>query len=105
MESIFSYLSNNVYELLVIIWEHIYISLIAASLGILVAVPLGVLLTRIPKFVNAVMGVLSIVQTFPSFAILAFLIPLFEIGKVPAIIALFIYSVLPLFWNHYITSE
>ncbi|HLS60137.1 MAG TPA: ABC transporter permease [Virgibacillus sp.] len=102
MESVFSFLSSNGSELLFKIWEHIYISLIAASLGILVAVPLGVLLTRIPKFANAVMGVLSIVQTFPSFAILAFLIPLFGIGKVPAIIALFIYSVLPILRNTYI---
>src|SRR5690625_177167 len=102
MESIFSFLSSNGSELLFKIWEHIYISLIAASLGIIVAVPLGVLLTRIPKFANAVMGVLSIVQTFPSFAILAFLIPLFGIGKVPAIIALFIYSVLPILRNTYI---
>src|SRR5690625_6903627 len=82
MESIFSFLSSNGSELLFKIWEHIYISLIAASLGILVAVPLGVLLTRIPKFANAVMGVLSIVQTFPSFAILAFLISLFGCVKV-----------------------
>jgi len=102
VESVFSFLSSNGSELLFKIWEHIYISLIAASLGILVAVPLGVLLTRIPKFANAVMGVLSIVQTFPSFAILAFLIPLFGIGKVPAIIALFIYSVLPILRNTYI---
>src|SRR5690625_7493495 len=84
-------------------WEHIYISLIAASLGILVAVPLGVLLTRIPKFANSVMGVLSIVQTFPSFAILAFLIPLFGIGIVLAIITLFIFFVFRILCFTYIS--
>lgn len=102
MQSIIDFLSNNGTELLFKVWEHIYISLIAATLGIIVAVPLGILLTRIPKFANMVMGVLSIVQTFPSFAILAFLIPLFGIGKIPAIIALFIYSVLPILRNTYI---
>lgn len=102
MSSILSFLTNNGTELLFKIWEHLYISLIAASLGIIVAVPLGILLTRIPKIANFVMGILSIVQTFPSFAILAFLIPLIGIGKVPAIIALFIYSVLPIMRNTYI---
>lgn len=102
MQSTINFLNNNGTELLFKVWEHIYISLIAATLGIIVAVPLGILLTRIPTFANLVMGVLSIVQTFPSFAILAFLIPLFGIGKVPAIIALFIYSVLPILRNTYI---
>ncbi len=102
MSSILSFMTNNGTELLFKIWEHLYISLIAASLGIIVAVPLGILLTRIPKIANFVMGILSIVQTFPSFAILAFLIPLIGIGKVPAIIALFIYSVLPIMRNTYI---
>jgi osmoprotectant transport system permease protein len=48
------------------------------------------------------MGILGIVQTFPSFAILAFFIPLLGVGKVPAIIALFFYSVLPILRNTYI---
>ncbi|RST73702.1 ABC transporter permease [Siminovitchia acidinfaciens] len=102
MESIISFLSSNGSELLFKTWEHIGISLIAALLGIIVAVPLGVMLTRVPKIANVVMGILSVVQTFPSFAILAFFIPIFGVGKVPAIIALFFYSVLPILRNTYI---
>ncbi|KAB2334586.1 ABC transporter permease [Cytobacillus depressus] len=82
-------------------WEHLYISLIAAALGILIAVPLGIALTRVPKLAGAVMGVLGVIQTFPSFAILAFFIPILGVGKVPAIIALFFYSVLPILRNTY----
>lgn len=102
MESITNFLSSNGSELLVKTWEHLFISLIAAILGILVAVPLGIALTRLPKIAGIVMGILGIVQTFPSFAILAFFIPLFGVGKVPAIIALFFYSVLPILRNTYI---
>ena len=102
MESILLFLNNNGAELAFKIWEHLYISLIAASLGIIVAVPCGVLLTRIPKVADLIMGILNIVQTFPSFAILAFFIPLFGIGKIPAILVLFVYSVLPILRNTYI---
>ena len=102
MDSITQFLSENGIDMLVKTWEHIYISLIAAGLGILVAVPLGVVLTRLPKIAGFVMGLLSIVQTFPSFAILAFFIPIFGVGKIPAIIALFFYSVLPILRNTYI---
>ncbi|MBD7937807.1 MULTISPECIES: ABC transporter permease [Cytobacillus] len=101
MSAIMDFLNNNGTELLIKTWEHLYISVIAAVLGIIVAVPLGVLLTRFEKAASPVMAVLGMIQTIPSFAILAFFIPIFGIGKVPAIIALFFYSVLPILRNTY----
>jgi osmoprotectant transport system permease protein len=101
MNAIIQFLSANGSELLFKIWEHLYISLIAALLGVLVAVPLGILLTRTPRGADYVMGILGIIQTVPSFAILAFFIPIFGVGKLPAIIALFVYSVLPIIRNTY----
>ena len=83
-------------------WEHLYISFIALFLGILVAVPLGILLARVPKIAGFVMGIAGVIQTFPSLAILAFFIPLLGIGKTPAIVALFLYSMLPILRNTYI---
>ncbi|MBU5365243.1 ABC transporter permease [Enterococcus devriesei] len=82
--------------------EHLYISAVALGLGILVAVPLGVLLTRLPKIASFVIGVASVLQTVPSLALLALMIPLLGVGKVPAIVALFIYSLLPILRNTYI---
>lgn len=82
--------------------EHIYISAFALGLGILFAVPLGILLTRLPKVANIVIGIASVLQTVPSLALLALMIPFFGVGKVPAIIALFIYSLLPILRNTYI---
>lgn len=82
--------------------EHLYISAIALVIGIAVAVPLGVLLTRFPKVATIVIGLTSALQTVPSLALLALMIPLFGVGKLPAIIALFIYSLLPILRNTYI---
>ncbi|MBA9025303.1 ABC transporter permease [Peribacillus huizhouensis] len=101
MDRIIEFFTNYGGEMLFKTWEHLYISLIAALLGIIVAVPLGVALTRFPKSAGFVMGILGIIQTFPSFAILAFFIPILGVGKVPAIIALFFYSVLPILRNTY----
>ncbi|WAA08810.1 ABC transporter permease [Fervidibacillus albus] len=101
MEAMFSFLKQYGVEMLVKTGEHLYISLIAVGLGIIVAVPLGVLLTRRKKIAGFVMGILGIIQTVPSFAILAIFIPLLGVGKVPAIIALFLYSLLPILRNTY----
>jgi len=102
MGSLFSFLSENGIELIVKTWEHIYISLVAILLGIIVAVPIGILLTRVPKIANFILGLLNILQTIPSFAILALFIPLLGIGLVPAIVALFLYSLMPILRNTYI---
>lgn len=82
--------------------EHLYISVIALLLGIVIAVPLGILLTRTPKVANVVISITSALQTVPSLALLALMIPFFGVGKFPAIIALFIYSLLPILRNTYI---
>ncbi|EMC32603.1 ABC transporter permease [Streptococcus mutans] len=89
-------------ELLIKTWEQIYISAIALSLGIIVAVPIGVALTRFPKLAKIFIGIASILQTIPSLALLAIMIPFFGIGRTPAIIALFVYSLLPIMRNTYI---
>lgn len=100
-ENVLDFLANNGTQLLMKTWEHFYISLAAVLSGILVAVPLGILLTRIPKIANFVIGTVGVVQTFPSLAILAFFIPILGVGKIPAIAALFFYSMLPILRNKY----
>ncbi|MCK4260877.1 MAG: ABC transporter permease [Halanaerobiales bacterium] len=81
--------------------EHGELTLIALTLSILVAVPLGILLTRYKKYSDVVIGVAAVFQTIPSLALLGFLIPLLGIGKIPAIVALFIYGILPILRNTY----
>ncbi|MDY0395711.1 ABC transporter permease [Virgibacillus halophilus] len=96
-----SFFSEYGSQLLFKTWEHIYISLIAVLLGIIVAVPLGFMLTRVPKIADKFMSLVGVIQTFPTLAVLAFFIPILGIGKVPAIVALFLYSLLPILRNTY----
>lgn len=89
-------------ELIIKTWEHLYISVAAILLGVLVAIPLGILLSRAPNFADRFISFVGILQTIPSLAILAFFIPILGVGKLPAIIALFFYSLLPILRNTYI---
>lgn len=89
-------------ELMARIGEHIFISATSLALGVLFAVPLGILLTRTKKIAAIVIGLTSALQTVPSLALLALMIPIFGVGQLPAIIALFIYSLLPILRNTYI---
>ena len=89
-------------QLVTAIFQHLYISFVSLALGAIVAVPLGVLLTRTPKLANIVLGITSALQTIPSLALLTLLITFLGIGRFPAIVALFIYSLLPILRNTYI---
>ncbi|WP_174613449.1 ABC transporter permease/substrate-binding protein [Virgibacillus ihumii] len=87
--------------LLETIWEHLQISLISLIIAILIAVPLGLVLTRHKRVAEPIIGLSAIMQTIPSLAVLAFLIPFFGIGTTPAIIALTLYGLLPILRNTY----
>ncbi|GAJ26583.1 osmotically activated L-carnitine/choline ABC transporter [Liquorilactobacillus sucicola DSM 21376 = JCM 15457] len=101
----FDFLNQHGGELITKTWEQLYISGLALALGIIVAVPLGILLTRFAKTAKIIIGIASMLQTVPSLALLALMIPIFGIGKIPAIVALFIYSLLPILRNTYIGME
>ncbi|MCC2249672.1 ABC transporter permease/substrate-binding protein [Virgibacillus sp. AGTR] len=83
------------------IWEHLQISLLSLIIAIVIAVPLGLALTRYPKIAEPIIGISAVMQTIPSLAVLAFLIPFFGIGTLPAIIALTAYGLLPILRNSY----
>lgn len=78
-----------------------HLSLVAISLGsaILVAIPLGIMAARRPRFGHLILGITAVIQTIPSLALFVFMIPLLGIGGPPAIIALFLYSLLPIVRN------
>jgi osmoprotectant transport system permease protein len=82
-----------------------HLLLVAASLGaaILVAVPLGIIAARRPRIGQTILGVAGILQTIPSLALLLFVVALLggRLGAVPAITALFLYSLLPIVRNTY----
>ncbi len=97
----FEYISENYMYILTKAGEHLYISLFALVLGVIVAVPIGIALTRSEKAANIIIGLASVFQTIPSLSLLAIMIPIFGIGTKPAVVALFIYSLLPILRNTY----
>lgn len=82
-------------------WRHILLSLIALFWSIIIAVPVGILLTRYRLLATPVLGIASVFQTIPSLALLGFMIPFFGIGPLPAIIAMVVYALLPIIRNTY----
>ncbi|WP_375088724.1 ABC transporter permease/substrate-binding protein [Peribacillus sp. RS7] len=88
-------------ELLDALIQHIEISFVALFFALLIAIPLGIFLTRKKKVAEFVIGITAVFQTIPSLALLGLLIPLVGIGTIPSIIALVIYALLPILRNIY----
>jgi osmoprotectant transport system permease protein len=88
-----------------LIAAHLGLTLVALALGVLVSVPLGVLVARARRLEGPVLGAASVIQTIPSLALLAFMVPALaalgarSIGYLPALIGLFLYSLLPVLRN------
>ena len=84
---------------------HLELTLFALLVGVFLSVPLGVLSARSPKLERPVLLVASVIQTVPSLALLALMVPLLaalelpSIGALPAFVALVLYSVLPVLRN------
>jgi len=90
---------SDLIEILQKTLRHLEITFISLILAIMIAVPLGILLSIHPAISKPVLYVTGLLQTIPSIALLAFMIPLFGIGIVPAIVALFLYALLPILRN------
>lgn len=90
------FILTNRLEILEQTVEHIGLALISLLISILIGIPLGIIITRIKKVKDFVIGFVGVIQTIPSIALLGFLIPIFGIGVLPAIIALFLYALLPI---------
>jgi osmoprotectant transport system permease protein len=75
----------------------VFVSLLAA---VIAGIPLGVWAARTPRAAQPILATVGVIQTVPSLALLAFLIPLLgTIGTWPALVALFLYSLLPIVRN------
>ncbi len=79
---------------------HVTLSLLALLLGVVVSIPLGLFAARRPILCRTVLGVASVLQTIPSLALLALMVALLaSFGFWPALLALFLYSALPVLRN------
>ena len=81
--------------------EHLLLVSVSLFLGVVIAVPLGVLAARQPWLGQGVLAAVGAVQTVPALAFLVLLVVWLGLGAVPAIVALFCYSLLPIVRNTY----
>ena len=80
---------------------HLGLTMIALILAMLVAIPTGILIARKTKGAGIILGIAGVLQTIPSIALLGIMIPILGIGPLPAIVALFLYAILPILRNTY----
>jgi osmoprotectant transport system permease protein len=102
LTSYLGYALENSEDLLRLTLEHLDIVLLAIGIAVPVGVGLGVLITFDDRAATAVIWLAGIMMTIPSIALFGLLIPLFGIGDPPVIVALVLYSQLPIIRNTYI---
>src|SRR6187455_137341 len=100
--SFWHFLKQNWPELLDLTRQHVVLVFIAIAIAVAIGVPTGILLTRYRSLRTPVLGLANIMQTVPSLALFGFLIPLPFIGGIgsrTALVALVLYSLLPIIRN------
>ncbi|WP_053365925.1 ABC transporter permease/substrate-binding protein [Bacillus sp. FJAT-27245] len=101
MNSFFDYLSNNTGQIVNLLGQHIYLSILSVLIAVAIGVPLGIIISRNKALSKPVIGAANVAQAIPSLALLGFLIPFIGIGSTPAIVMVVIYSLLPIVKNTY----
>lgn len=96
---VFSYITSNPARVLSLTAQHAELVLIALGIGAVVGIGLGVATyrTNLPR--NVILAIAGIILTIPSFALFGLLLPVFGLGPLPAIVALTLYSLLPIIRN------
>lgn len=102
--SFWHFLVQNRGQILDLTLEHLWLVAASIFLAVLVGIPLGILITRVPRLNKLVLGTANVIQTIPSLALFGFLLPAPWIGARAsrlAILALTLYALLPLIRNTY----
>lgn len=101
MTSFIEFIHKNKAEVLKQLLEHIELTLVSLGIAVIFGITIGILISVFKKSTKTVLSFVNTIQTVPSLALLGFLLPFFGIGVVPAIIALFLYALLPIVRNTY----
>jgi osmoprotectant transport system permease protein len=100
--SFWQFLQANWSELLLLVRQHIVLVFVSILVAVIIGVPVGIILTRYRVLRGPVLGIANVMQTIPSLALFGFLIPLPFIGGIgtrTALVALVLYSLLPIIRN------
>jgi osmoprotectant transport system permease protein len=101
----FTWLVENQQTVLEQTIQHLNVSLTSVGIALVLWVPLGLVLHEHDEFAPPVIGTAGMILTLPSLALLPLLIPIFGIGVAPAVVALVLYSALPMIRNTYTGLE
>ncbi|BAS56481.1 permease protein of ABC transporter [Leptolyngbya boryana NIES-2135] len=85
--------------------EHLFLVAVAMAIAILIGIPLGILITRYSRLAKPILGFANVMQTIPSLALFGILLPIPIIGGIgekTAIVALVLYSLLPIIRNTFV---
>ena len=102
--NVLQFFQQNHAEVLELTLEHLWMVFASTLLAVLIGIPLGILITRRPKWNKPVLGSANVIQTIPSLALFGFLLPVPWIGaraEPLAILALTLYALLPMIRNTY----
>ncbi|MFZ7944434.1 MULTISPECIES: glycine betaine ABC transporter substrate-binding protein [Bacillaceae] len=101
MGAFWNYLTANYQQIVNLLGEHLYLSIVSVLIAIVIGIPLGILISNEPKLSKPIIGTTNVIQAVPSLALLGFLIPFIGIGSSPAIVMVVLYSLLPIVKNTY----
>lgn len=96
------YFIKQLPEIISFTGEHIYLTVITVVISVLVGIPLGISVYYYRLTSKIILSLANIIQAIPSLALLGFAIPLLGIGKLPSIVVVTLYSLLPIIKNTYI---
>ncbi|MEJ5111556.1 osmoprotectant ABC transporter permease OsmW [Erwinia billingiae] len=104
------YIIDNWSYLASLTFQHLWLVGLAVGMAIVIGVPLGIVIVRYKWLATPVLGLATIVLTIPSIALFGLMIPLFSmigqgIGVLPAVTAVFLYSLLPIVRNTHTALE
>ncbi|PJJ83050.1 ABC transporter permease/substrate-binding protein [Mucilaginibacter auburnensis] len=100
-QSLWQFMHQQADKLLTQTLQHVGLTFVSLIIAIIIGLPLGILISRKKQLAGVVLGFAGVMQTIPSIALLGFLIPVLGIGAKPAIVALFLYALLPIIRNTY----
>ena len=101
MTSFLQYVADNSSLLIEYTLQHLRIGMLAVAIGIVIGLPLGLLIAKLPFAQKPVLGLSSVMQAVPSLALMGFFIPFIGIGDKTAIVIIGLYALLPIIRNTY----
>ncbi|GFZ89090.1 choline ABC transporter permease [Compostibacillus humi] len=105
-----TFIQSNWSEIISLTFEHILLVGLAVGIAILTGIPFGIYISQRESLANLVLSIAGVIMTIPSIALFGIMIPIFSlinqgIGFVPAMVALILYSQLPIIRNTYVAIK